>query len=163
MGHIKSWARPFGGGQPVELKPGFWELDDFQQRFASSAIDVLRPFDPDAKPTHWIFVDLDEWNALIEASIEPELRGLRRTPVASFDQVAKQPTEPEPLPSLATPVASDNERLLRLPEVMHRTGLSRQTIYRRMKLVTFPHSQTLSGNITVWRESEVAAWIASPR
>ena len=54
------------------------------------------------------------------------------------------------------------DRLIRMPEVEHLTGLSRSTIHRRMKAGRFPKSTPLSPNITVWRAMEVAAWVADP-
>ncbi|QMV19653.1 AlpA family phage regulatory protein [Granulicella sp. 5B5] len=47
---------------------------------------------------------------------------------------------------------------LRLPEVMHRTGLSRPTIYRRMEQKTFPMRIPLGGGVVAWDEREITAW-----
>jgi prophage regulatory protein len=53
------------------------------------------------------------------------------------------------------------ERLLRRPEVEHRTGLGRSTIYEGMAAGTFPLARRVPGEMSVWWvESEVAAWIA---
>ncbi|WEK06805.1 MAG: AlpA family phage regulatory protein [Candidatus Devosia phytovorans] len=49
-------------------------------------------------------------------------------------------------------------RLLRLPEVMARTGLSRATIYRWIKSDLFPAPRKC-GSCTFWRESDVHEWI----
>ena len=51
-------------------------------------------------------------------------------------------------------------RLVRLPEVLHRTGLSRSTVYRRMELGQFPKPYPLSSRIVAWAETEIDQWIA---
>lgn len=53
-----------------------------------------------------------------------------------------------------------SRRLIRLREVLHRTGLSRSTVYRRMELGQFPKPYPLGGRIVAWAESEVDRWIA---
>ena len=52
------------------------------------------------------------------------------------------------------------QRLLRLPEVMHRVGLRRSAIYQRMSEGRFPKSRTLGPKCTVWLETEINAWVA---
>lgn len=54
------------------------------------------------------------------------------------------------------------DRLLRLPEVLRRTGLSRTTIWRRVGKGTFPAAERISENAVAWRESELLAWMANP-
>ncbi len=49
-------------------------------------------------------------------------------------------------------------RLLRLPEVMERVGLSRSTIYDRMERGTFPKSHKISTRAVGWNEYEVNEW-----
>ena len=56
---------------------------------------------------------------------------------------------------------SESERILRLPEVMMRTGLKRSTIYLRISEGTFPKQIHLSLRSSGWLESEVNVWIAS--
>jgi prophage regulatory protein len=51
-------------------------------------------------------------------------------------------------------------RLVRLPEVLHRTGLSRSTVYRRVELGQFPKPYPLSSRIVAWSEVEIDQWIA---
>jgi prophage regulatory protein len=50
-------------------------------------------------------------------------------------------------------------RLLRLPEVRTRTGLSRSSVYRLVAAGTFPKPVKVSTATTTWIESEVDAWI----
>jgi prophage regulatory protein len=53
-------------------------------------------------------------------------------------------------------------RLVRLPEVKDRTGLSRTSIYRKMDAGEFPSAIKLSKNAVAWRETELERWIAAP-
>ncbi len=54
------------------------------------------------------------------------------------------------------------DNLLRLPEVMKRTGLSRATIYRKERAGLFPPRVALGGNMVAWYESDVGRWVAAP-
>ncbi|MGO1073735.1 helix-turn-helix transcriptional regulator [Lysobacter sp. CA199] len=56
-----------------------------------------------------------------------------------------------------SPSVSD---LLRLPEVMRRTGLSRSEVYRRVAAETFPAPVKLGARASAWVAVEVGAWIA---
>lgn len=51
-------------------------------------------------------------------------------------------------------------RLIRLPEVQHRVGLGRSTIYRWMAEGKFPKPVQLGGYSVAWPEDEVESWIA---
>ena len=53
------------------------------------------------------------------------------------------------------------ERILRRPEVQHRTGLSRSTIYVRMASGAFPKPLPLGVRAVGWAESEITAWLES--
>lgn len=155
-GAVRAWARPIGGGEPVLLRASTWELDDFTRRFASSALDPTRPFDAATAPTHWIFVDLDDWNALLVALVgEPSATRPRARLATPPPQEAVVEASPRP--------AADEDRLVRLPELKRRTGLSRSSIYRRMEDGRFPSTVPMSGNVAAWRESEVAEWLSNPR
>ena len=50
-------------------------------------------------------------------------------------------------------------RLIRLPEVQHRVGLGRSTIYRWMAEGRFPKPVQLGGYAVAWAEDEVEEWI----
>lgn len=52
-------------------------------------------------------------------------------------------------------------RILRLPDVKARTGLSRSSIYAYIKDGKFPHHISLGERSVGWYESEVDAWVAS--
>ncbi len=49
--------------------------------------------------------------------------------------------------------------ILRLPEVMARTGLSRSTIYHKMSLDEFPQSINLGLRSVGWIAEEIEEWI----
>ena len=52
-------------------------------------------------------------------------------------------------------------QMLRAPEVMARTGLSRVTIWRRVRAGTFPAPTELGANSIGWPESSIAEWLES--
>lgn len=53
-----------------------------------------------------------------------------------------------------------SERLIRLPEVLQRTGISKSEIYRRIRTGAFPRARRLSHRVAVWPESEIDVWIS---
>ena len=52
-------------------------------------------------------------------------------------------------------------QMLRAPEVMARTGLSRVTIWRRVRAGTFPAPVEIGINSIGWPELEISAWLES--
>lgn len=56
----------------------------------------------------------------------------------------------------------ESERIIRLKTVLYRSGLSRSTVYRKIKEGTFPPQIKLGINGTGWKESELNRWIANP-
>ena len=52
-----------------------------------------------------------------------------------------------------------SSRLIRVKEVLHRTGLSRSSLYRRLKAGTFPEGVRLGVQSVAWKESDIEAWI----
>jgi prophage regulatory protein len=52
------------------------------------------------------------------------------------------------------------DRILRVAAVVECIGLSRPTIYRRIKKGIFPPAVSLGGKSVGWRASEINAWIA---
>jgi prophage regulatory protein len=57
-------------------------------------------------------------------------------------------------------VSTPHPRLLRLREVLHRTGMSRSRVYACMASEQFPRPVKL-GRTSAWLESEIEAWIAA--
>jgi len=51
-------------------------------------------------------------------------------------------------------------RLIRLSEVMAKTGLKRSQVYRDMKSGDFPKSCKIGPASVAWLESEIDDWIA---
>lgn len=56
---------------------------------------------------------------------------------------------------------SNKERILRLPNVMKRTGDSRSSIYLKIKEGSFPKPISLGTRSVGWLESEIDAYIAA--
>jgi prophage regulatory protein len=52
------------------------------------------------------------------------------------------------------------EKILRLPNVLDRTGLSRSTVYLRVTEGRFPPPVSLGARAVGWIETEVEEWIA---
>lgn len=50
-------------------------------------------------------------------------------------------------------------KILRLPNVISRTGLLRSTIYLRVSDGSFPAPVSLGGRAVGWIEAEVDAWL----
>ena len=50
-------------------------------------------------------------------------------------------------------------KILRLPSVKQQTGLSRSTIYLRLKEGQFPKPVSLGGRAVGWIEAEIQAWV----
>lgn len=54
------------------------------------------------------------------------------------------------------------DRILRLPAVLERTGLSRSTLYRKVSEGTFPKQIAISARCAGWREKEIDRWLNDP-
>jgi prophage regulatory protein len=66
--------------------------------------------------------------------------------------------------TIRPPEAQDgamHPRILRLPQVLDRTGLSRSSLYRLHAAGSFPRRVQISQRSVGWIESEVDAWLAS--
>ena len=57
--------------------------------------------------------------------------------------------------------ASPAPRIVRMPEVVERIGISRGSVYRMMNAGQFPKSVKLSERAIGWRESDLNDWLAS--
>ena len=55
----------------------------------------------------------------------------------------------------------DEEVLLRVQDVINRTGLSRATIYEKMARGAFPPSVKIGKRAVAWRSSDISAGIKS--
>ena len=68
-----------------------------------------------------------------------------------------------PAPQFSSSVPAEPQpysRILRLPEVMERVGLSRASVYTYIAAGNFPKQMSLGPNTVGWLESEIEAWIA---
>jgi prophage regulatory protein len=63
------------------------------------------------------------------------------------------------MPSRAGPNSID--RFMRLDEVLQVTGLSRNTVYRRIREGTFPKQLKIGPNSVAWRQSMIVEWMGS--
>lgn len=52
-----------------------------------------------------------------------------------------------------------SHRILRLPEVIDKTGLSRSSVYLRMSQGQFPKSVSLGYRAVEWLEADVEEWL----
>jgi prophage regulatory protein len=62
-----------------------------------------------------------------------------------------QPAKPE-----------SGERLIRLPEVLKRCGISKRTVSRLEAAGRFPTRRQLGPRAVGWAETEISAWIHNP-
>src|SRR5262249_23032654 len=53
-----------------------------------------------------------------------------------------------------------SQNLIRRRQVEARTGLSRSTIYAMIAAGKFPVPCKIAGNLNLWSESEISAWVA---
>ena len=56
-----------------------------------------------------------------------------------------------------------NHKIVRLPEVKVQTGLSRSTIYLRIKNKEFPEPISLGGRAIGWFEADIQDWLEKKR
>ena len=80
------------------------------------------------------------------------------------DHKGMNTTAQNPTPLTAQPqnqTVFQAERLLRIRDVTHVTGLARSTVYAKINEAGFPQPVRVHGKCVAWKESEVNAWIAS--
>ena len=68
-----------------------------------------------------------------------------------------QNTPPSSAPVM--PAAYPRDRFMRLPEVIHTTGLSRSTLYDLISRQQFPTQISLGGKNVAWLASEIESWM----
>jgi prophage regulatory protein len=59
-------------------------------------------------------------------------------------------------------IARTPDRFLRIGAVLHRTGLSRATLYRKVQKGTFPKQVRIAERCVGWRESAINDWQRNP-
>lgn len=72
-------------------------------------------------------------------------------------------SQPTARATWTSPVPPPTTRLLRLPEVIHRVGLSRTTIYAMIAAGEFPRQITIGPRSVAWCQDDLDAWIESKR
>ena len=60
-------------------------------------------------------------------------------------------------------MATPNENLLRLRDVIARVGIQKSQIYKLMELDEFPKSVKLSYKVSCWVASEIDEWIETKK
>jgi prophage regulatory protein len=60
-----------------------------------------------------------------------------------------------------TTTVAESARLLRMPEVVKLTGLSREGVYKAIKTNDFPRPRKITKRASAFRSDEVQAWIDS--
>ena len=80
-------------------------------------------------------------------------------PIFSFQCCSIQPPD---FPVGGDQTVPEPDRIIRLATVLHRTGLSRSTLYRKIQEGTFPRQFPISVNGCGWHESAINQWIANP-
>ena len=58
----------------------------------------------------------------------------------------------------AAPVGKENDRLLKLPQVVEIAGIGKTMIYRLMRRGDFPQAYKPGGYASRWSEQEIYAW-----
>ncbi len=56
---------------------------------------------------------------------------------------------------------TESLRIIKLPEVLSLTGLSRASVYEKMNQKVFPLAVKLGGRSVGWYESEIVEWLKS--
>jgi len=177
LGTITTFARPVGGGEAVAIPPTLWELDDPLPRMATGALNLEHWADPEAPPTHRIFVDateFDTWlvqlepsgdlnDADLEAIADPRLRAARA--IAAKGRSARRQRkqiEVQESPNLESAASgSSPEGLLTMHDVRRLTRLGRSTIDRMVRNGSFPKPTTIGRRSVRWPADVVDKWIAA--
>jgi len=59
-------------------------------------------------------------------------------------------------------MTNEPDRILRIQEVLTRTGLTRSTLYRKIGSGRFPKQIAISERCIGWRESAITRWMTNP-
>lgn len=63
--------------------------------------------------------------------------------------------------TVKAPAPNPTPRIIRLPEVVDRIGMSRGSVYRLMSIGRFPKSVKIGERAVGWKESDLNAWLES--
>lgn len=154
-GELRTYARPVGGGRPIELDPDHWELDEPLWRFCKGRMNLEDWSRAEAEPTHILLVSDEDLRGLA-----PQ-RSMEAPPVRpeAADLDAEHARMTGAVQDMVGSDRASGLSMLRLTDVMARTGKSRSAIYEAIREADFP-KQVLTGARTVaWYEHEVEAWL----
>ena len=177
LGRISTFARPLSGGEAVAISPTLWELDDPLPRVATGALNLEHWADPEAPPTHRIFVDATEFDlwlvqlkplgalddAEFEAIADPRLRAARtlaakgRSARRQMKRVEAQERH-DRQPAASGPT---HKGLLTMHDVRRLTKLGRSTIGRMRESGSFPEPITIGKRNKRWPADVIHQWIAA--
>ncbi len=111
---------------------------------------------PSLRIADLVLAYIDNYDADSGGARAPSRRRSRRRPSPRASRTRKTRAE------TARPMerkTNRTARILRLPEVMARTGLSRSTIYRWRVAGRFPPAVVMGGRTLGWFESDVEEWL----
>jgi predicted DNA-binding transcriptional regulator AlpA len=168
-GAMMSFARPIGGGEAVPMPASMWELDDCLLRFATGAFNLERWVDTDTEPTHYIFVDRQQFEKLLmslptdDTLSDYQMQYLAdpRHAIRQREQSKQTPGAPLPIidsPDLPHSHVSSQDRLLGLASVMEVCGYKKSKIYDMVQKGQFP-KQTGDGGKALWSAHEIYQWV----
>ncbi|WP_420606539.1 helix-turn-helix transcriptional regulator [Novosphingopyxis sp.] len=168
-GAVTSFARPIGGGDVVTMLAKMWELDDYMPRFATGALNLERWSDPDAKPTHHIFVDKQQFEQfLMSLPADDELSDYQLQCLADRRLAIMQGQQNERAsgdPSLdvngvvgLSATSSVQDRLLEMQSIIALCGCQKSKIYAMIKGGEFPQQVSVGGK-SLWSEKEINQWV----
>ena len=142
-----------------------WETDDWLGRIATGTFNWDEWSDHSAPPTHRIFVDQNDLKAWLDSFMTPDEDWAShcdekpRGPSATSRSIGAAAAAP--LGSVTIGAMPEQEdRILRLEEVMKMTRLSRSTIYAKEADRSFPARVKLGARATGWFLSDINAWMA---
>lgn len=160
-GGFIAFARAIGGGPVTIIPPEHWEIDNALPRYALSAYAYEQPFETNAKPTHWIFLDKSVEAQIYELHVDNHLPVSRNETADLRTTTIIDGLTP---PAVSTDVETLAEyRFIRLPEVELLVGLKKSEIFRRMGEDRFPSSEPIGGGRAKgWRASAIRAWLKNP-
>ncbi|WP_420852567.1 AlpA family phage regulatory protein [Paraburkholderia terrae] len=85
-----------------------------------------------------------------------------RRAYAPAEPLLKAPPPAATAETKPEPVRRPPNAIMRRPEVENETGLSRSTIYQRIKAGTFPAPVQLGARSVGWRIADIEAFLSSP-
>jgi prophage regulatory protein len=105
----------------------------------------------------WVETDVKAWqDALLASSAE---HAMALAPTANHIATVEPQTIAAPRRGIAIEARGQPERLIKLPEVMHRIGLGKTTVYALMKAGEFPKPVRFPRSRVAWVESEIDDWV----